>query len=325
MDITFYLVELLRLHDCVIVPDLGGFVTNYRAAEMDLANNSFNPPVKEIIFTAKLSKNDGLLVNYISETEGVGYFEARQIISEFVDEIWSKLENGEKIEFHNVGSLQYDRNEKLIFEPEVHENFLLEAYGMEGFQFPQLEHKEIITSKHVFANKEAVRPVFSTRRVRAILVVGVPILLALIFFPVTKFSWDRNPNTQVSSTTSIPMSIMGDPTVSNATDSVVTNKVPLKVDSAPAQTVVVAAQPENVTIKSSGRYRVIGGYFKSRQNAEKFLEKLKISGFKSEMKVLPNESFLVIVQSYTDKSEATLALKGLREAEPETGYWMSVN
>jgi len=244
MDITFYLVELLRLHDCVIVPDLGGFVTNYRAAEMDLANNSFNPPVKEIIFTAKLSKNDGLLVNYISETEGVGYFEARQIISEFVDEIWSKLENGEKIEFHNVGSLQYDRNEKLIFEPEVHENFLLEAYGMEGFQFPQLEHKEIITSKHVFANKEAVRPVFSTRRVRAILVVGVPILLALIFFPVTKFSWDRNPNTQVSSTTSIPMSIMGDPTVSNATDSVVTNKVPLKVDSAPAQTVVVAAQPE---------------------------------------------------------------------------------
>src|SRR5659263_213351 len=62
MDITFYLVELLRLHDCVIVPDLGGFVTNYRPAEMDLVNNSFNPPVKEIIFTGKLSKNDGLVV-----------------------------------------------------------------------------------------------------------------------------------------------------------------------------------------------------------------------------------------------------------------------
>jgi nucleoid DNA-binding protein len=325
MDITFYLVELLRLHDCVIVPDLGGFVTNYRPAEMDLANNSFNPPVKEIIFTAKLSKNDGLLVNYISETEGVGYFEARQIISEFVDEIWSKLENGDKIEFHNVGSLQYDRNEKLIFEPEVHENFLLEAYGMEGFQFPQLEHKEIITSKHVFANKEAVHPVFSSRKVRALLVVGIPILLALIFIPVTKISWKNDPNTQVSSTASIPMNIMGDPAVTNAVDSVVANKVPLRIDSAPAQTTVVATHPQDVTIKSNGRYRLIGGYFKSRQNAEKFLEKLKNNGFKSEMKVLPNESFLVIVQSYSDKNEATLALKGLREAEPETGYWMSVN
>lgn len=322
MDITFYLVELLRLHDCVIVPDLGGFVTNYRPAEMDLVSNSFNPPVKEIIFTGKLSKNDGLLVNYISETEGVGYFEARQIISEFVDESWSKLENGEKIEFHNVGSLQFDRNEKLIFEPEVHENFLLDAYGMEGFQFPLLEHKEIITTKRVFADKEAVRPVFSSRKVKA-LIVGIPILLALIFIPATKYSWNNNPNNQASSTTSIPLNIMGTPSTATVIDSVV--KVPLKVDSASVQTTVVPAQQESVAVKADGRYRVIGGYFKSRKNAENFLEKLKASGFKSEMKVLPNESFLVIVQTYTDKNEATVALKGLREAEPQAGYWMSVN
>ena len=325
MDITFYLVELLRLHDCVIVPDLGGFVTNYRPAEMDLSNNSFNPPVKEIIFTGKLSKNDGLLVNYISETEGVGYFEARQIISEFVDETWSKLENGEKIVFHNVGSLCYDRNEKLIFEPEVHENFLLDAYGMDGFQFPVLEHKELIsTNKRVFADKEAVRPVFSSRKVKA-LVVGIPILLALIFIPVSKYSWNNNPNTQVSSTASIPSSIMGVPATTAIIDSVIANKTPLKVDSAIAQPVVIPTQPETVAIKTDGRYRLIGGYFKSRQNAENFFERLKASGFKSEMKVLPNESFLVIVQTYTDKNEATVALKGLREAEPQIGYWMSVN
>lgn len=324
MDITFYLVELLRLHDCVIVPDLGGFVTNYRPSEMDLANNSFNPPVKEIIFTSKLNKNDGLLVNYISETEGVGYFEARQIISEFVDEIWSKLENGEKIEFHNLGSLQFDRNEKLIFETEVHENFLLDAYGMEGFQFPLIEHKEITGTKRVFTNKEAVRPVFSSRKVKA-LIVGIPILLALIFIPVSKYSRNNNANLQVSSTASIPKNIMGTPAAAVAIDSVAVTKNPM-VDS--AKSIVAKEMPANtqaVTIKSEGRYRVIGGCFKSEQNAEKFLEKLKGSGFKSVLKVLPNESFLVIVQSYSDKDEALVALKVLREAEPEIGYWMSQN
>jgi len=324
MDITFYLVELLRLHDCVIVPDLGGFVTNYRPAEMDLANNSFNPPVKEIIFTAKLSKNDGLLVNYISETEGVGYFEARQIIAEFVDEIWSKLENGERIEFHNVGSLQYDRNEKLIFEPEVHENFLLDAYGMEGFQFPLIEHKEIITTKRVFANKEAVRPVFSSRKVKALLV-GVPILIALIFSPVSKYTWNSNPNTQVSSTTSLPSDIMGVPAVKATIDSAAVNKIPIKTDSATIHPAAIQAQTATAVVKSDGRYRIIGGYFKSRTNAENFFEKLKASGFKSEMKILPNESFLVIVQTYTNKEEATFALNILREAEPQTGYWISAN
>lgn len=325
MDITFYLVELLRLHDCVIVPDLGGFVTNYRPAEMDLSSNSFNPPVKEIIFTGKLSRNDGLLVNYISETEGVGYFEARQIISEFVDEIWSKLENGEKIEFQNIGSLQFDRNEKLIFEPAIHENFLLDAYGMEGFRFPQLEHKELISTKRVFADKEAVRPIFSSRKVKA-LAIGIPILLALIFIPNSKYSWKNSSNTgfQTSSTTSMPIN---DPLVPSAIarfDSAGIGKASvIKVEAAVTQSAVIHTQPEPVAIKSDTRYRVIGGCFKLRQNADRFLGKLQAIGFKSELKVLPNGTFLVIVQSYSNRNEATTALKSLREAEPQTGYWMS--
>ena len=322
MDITFYLVELLRLHDCVIVPDLGGFVTNYRPAEMDLESNTFNPPVKEIIFTGKLSKNDGLLVNYISETEGVGYFEARQIISEYVDETWSKLENGEKIEFHNVGSLQFDRNEKLIFEPEVHENFLLDAYGMEGFQFPQLEYKEIIPTKRIFADKEAVRPVFSSRKVKALLV-GVPILIALFLIPASKYPWKSNPNTRETSTTSISANIMSVPVETTGIDSTTYNKAAVKVDSLIRQPAISQPQPESVAIQSNERYRVIGGCFKLRENADNYLAKLQASGFKSEIKTLQNGTFLVIVQSYTDKNEAMVALKGLREAEPQAGYWLS--
>jgi len=324
MDITFYLVELLRLHDCVIVPDLGGFITNYRPAEMDLSSNRFNPPVKDIIFTGKLSKNDGLLVNYISETEGVGYLEARQIISEFVDETWSKLENGEKIEFQNIGTLQFDRNEKLIFEARVHENFLLDAYGLEGFQFPQLEHKELLASKRIFADKEAVRPVFSSRKVKALLV-GIPILLALILIPVSKYSWNSNPGTQVSNTVSIPVNIMGVTSPTAIIDSIVVKKAAVKIDSVAVQPVVIKIAVEPTAIKPESHYRVIGGYFKSRVNANKYLEKFQTGGFKSELKVLPNESFLVIVQSYTDRTEATAALKSLRAAEPDAGYWMSVN
>jgi nucleoid DNA-binding protein len=329
MDITFYLVELLRLHDCVIVPDLGGFVTNYRPAEMDLANNSFNPPVKEIIFTSKLSKNDGLLVNYISETEGVGYFEARQIISEFVDEAWSKLENGEKIEFHNVGSLQFDRNEKLIFEPEVHENYLLDAYGMEGFQFPLLEHKEIIPAKRIFVDKEAVRPVFSSRRVKAI-VIGIPILLALILIPASKYPWKTTLNMQVSSTASLPDNVPSTSSFKVGSDSVQTESAAKKPDNkiniaTNPSSAVSKSQSSSVTIQSDAKYQVIGGCFRVRQNADNFLAKLQQSGFKSELKVQPNGSFLVIVQSYSDRNEATIALRTLREAEPQIGYWMSGN
>ena len=327
MDISVYLVELLRMYDCVIVPDLGGFVTNYRPAEMDLASNSFYPPVKDIIFTGKLNKNDGLLVSYISEIEGIGYMEARQVISEFVDQIWSKLENGENIEFQNIGSLQFDRNEKLIFEPVVHENFLLDAYGLEGFQFPPLEHKEMISAKRVFVDKEAVRPVFNSRRVKA-LVVGLPILLALILIPVTKYSSRNGSYTsfQTSSTTSLPIS---EPNMSSTlvtNDSTAFLKVPvIKNKPALTQSADNYLKPGGIAGSSVGRYRVIGGCFKLRGNADKFLEKLQSSGFKSELRVLPNGTFLVIVQSYTDRNEASAALKSLRQTDPKTGYWMSAN
>jgi nucleoid DNA-binding protein len=326
MDISIYLVELLRLHDCVIIPDLGGFVTNYRPAEMDLASNSFNPPVKDVIFTGKLSKNDGLLVNYISEIEGTGYMEARQIISEFVDEMWSKLENGEIIKFQNIGTLQFDRSEKLIFEPEIHENFLLDVYGMESFQFPQLEHKGAISNRRVFSDKEPVRPVFNSRKVK-VLVGGLTVLLALIIIPVSEYSFKKRSNTnfQTSRTAAIPTNglIISSNPVKADSDSIL--KSPKVIaESFSTQRAVNQSQTELISPKSGSRYRVIGGCFKLNQNAENFVAKLKSGGFKPELKVLPNGSFLVIVQSYTDRNEAYIALNTLREAEPKTGYWMSV-
>ena len=328
MEITFYLIELLRLHDCVIVPDLGGFVTNYRPAEIDLASNSFNPPVKEIIFTGKLNKNDGLLVNFISEVEGVGYMEARQIISEVVDEIWSKLENGEKIEFQNIGSLRFDRNEKLIFEPEVHENLLLEAYGMEGFQFPQLEWKEIIPSKRIFADKESARPGSRTFKAKA-LAIGIPVLLALVLVPVTKYSWNNHsfPMMQTSSTASLPVNgLPASPSVVNVEAGSVTKPSPAKEEPvAVAPSNRPAVQNEPAVIKSDSRYRIIGGCFKLRENAEKFLATLQSDGYMSELKIMPNQTFLVIVQTYSDKNQATTALKSLRQSDPKAGYWMSAN
>ena len=326
MDITFYLIELLRLHDCVIVPDLGGFVTNYRPAEMDLATNSFNPPVKEVIFTSKLSKNDGLLVNYISEVEGVGYMEARHIISEYVDQIWSKLDNGEQIVFQQIGSLQFDRNEKLIFEPAVHENFLLEAYGMEGFQFPQLEWNEKAAAKRLFTDKEAARPRGHARKVKA-LAIGIPLVLALVLIPVSKNSWNNIANSALQTSNTIAIAF---------------NNSLLPVKSAPIETATIAQNiaskkdsvvsvaaitpvVEQPVILSSGRYRVIGGCFKSRENADNFLQRLHQNGYKSEIKIQPNGSFLVVVQSYTNKNEAVGALNSLRAAEPTAGYWISTN
>lgn len=332
MDISVYLIELLRLHDCVIVPDLGGFVANYRPAEMDLASNSFSPPRKEIIFSSKLDKNDGLLVNHISESEGIGYMEARLIVCEFVDEAKSRLENGEKIELLKVGTLQYDRNERLIFEPEILENLLIDAFGLEGFQFPQIKHNEVFNTKRPFLDKEAVRPVFNTRRIKR-LVVGIPLLLALLIIPATRSTWKNYSflNNQTSGTASIELN----QTLPSNMTPASTSKELNSVASLPDQTLgnriePAVAEKKEITSPATAvesakpKFHIIGGCFKIRENADKLLDNLKSKGYQSKLDQFTNGTCMVTVQSYADRNEAQLALNTLREKEPQAGYWMLV-
>jgi cell division septation protein DedD/nucleoid DNA-binding protein len=341
MDISVYLIELLRMHDCVIVPDLGGFVTNYRPAEMDLAGNSFNPPRKEIIFSAMLKKNDGLLATHISESEGIGYLDARLMISEFVEESQSRLENGETIVLPLIGSLKYDRNEKLIFEPELKENLLLDAYGLEGFQFPQLKHPDIFVSKKPLRDKEAVRPVFNTRKVKTF-AIAVPLILALIAIPVKKEMLNNYKlfDYQISVTAPLSLkqaatSIMDQPASElSKTASAVTKPAEesniasanIKKESVSTTNPVPSIEParKNPTESLQEKYHIIGGCFKMKENAEKQMSHLRSVGFKSTLGQAPNGNYIVTVQSYADKDEAVLALKNLRDQEPKAGYWMSV-
>jgi hypothetical protein len=156
--------------------------------------------------------------------------------------------------------------------------------------------------------------------------IGIPVLLALIFVPVSKYSSKNTLNSifQSSSTTSIPINDRLAPSNIFKTDSATFSKVALsKIDSAASQPSIITSLAESVSVKTDARFRVIGGTFQFHKNAQKFFERLQANGFKPELKSLSNGSFLVIVQSYSDRKSATAALNALRLAEPKTGYWMS--
>ena len=63
MKFDTYIAELLEEHDCVIVPDFGGFVANYAPANVNSINHRFDPPYRKISFNKLLVHNDGLLAS----------------------------------------------------------------------------------------------------------------------------------------------------------------------------------------------------------------------------------------------------------------------
>ena len=63
-----YIVQLLRHLDCVIIPDFGGFVAQYKTASLD-GVTGYSPPSKQILFNINLKNNDGLLANKIARNK----------------------------------------------------------------------------------------------------------------------------------------------------------------------------------------------------------------------------------------------------------------
>ena len=338
MDISVYLTELVRLHDCVIVPELGGFISNYQPAGVDDTRNTFAPPRKEIVFNSKLTGNDGLLVNHISESEGIGYLEARQVIAEFVDEAWSRLENGERLEFTDVGSLHYDRHEKLIFEPERAENLLLDSYGMGDFHFPKIERNDFIrTTTSRFEDKDAVRVVFNSRKVKRLLI-GVPLMLALTLIPLSKHLQQGNGpvNEQASTTSSVLSVIDSTPTDTFvAADKIPAKSVPVESKTKPAADETLAentspvnnaAETVNVQTAESKsdatRFYLVGGSFKQEENAKQYQDDLIRQGYDSQIFTLDNGFYRVTIQSYNNRDEAMAVLDDLNKANPKSGIWL---
>src|SRR3990167_8453668 len=133
MKLDQYISELLFQYDCVIVPGLGGFVANYKSAAIQIVQNTLHPPSKGLSFYKNLTSNDGLLVNYIAQKEGLNYAISCQKMEEAVSLINRELKLKKKIFLQHVGTLFLDTELRIQFEPAATVNYLLDSYGLPIF------------------------------------------------------------------------------------------------------------------------------------------------------------------------------------------------
>src|ERR1700759_1843630 len=105
MKIEEYISDLLFEHDCVIVPDFGGFVCNYGSATIDPVKHLFEPPVKRILFNKGLTRNDGLLAHHVSGKLKLPYAEALNAIAQEVKRFKEDIEKNKRVVLDNIGLL----------------------------------------------------------------------------------------------------------------------------------------------------------------------------------------------------------------------------
>jgi len=288
--------DLLFEHDCVIVPGLGGFITNYKPAVIHPHNHTFTPPSKQVSFNTALAGNDGVLISAYAKSMDISFSEAKKVIDQKVHTIRISLLKGEKIEIDGVGYLFANKENNIEFRPSGKVNFLNEAYGLPKFDFNPIE-RTTLTS---VTSKPAVR---QTMRWAAIL---VPVAAVALWATMNTSTLNRVYDNYASFfPSSQPVNVAKPAPVKESKKTKVVTAPVVKQDKQEAPAIEVATP----VAEAGNKYYIIAGAFSIPENAERFVEQLKAQGYHASV-IGQNRRHLhlVSIESYSDLQSANNSL-----------------
>ena len=138
--------RLLLRHNCVIIPDFGGFVARTSPSEIDEVRGIIHPPKKSILFNQQLTISDGLVISEYALANDISFTASLEKIKQIICLWKEELKAGKTITIDKVGTLQLGENDSLQFVQDRFFNLLLSSFGLGSVKFIPViaEEKETI-------------------------------------------------------------------------------------------------------------------------------------------------------------------------------------
>ncbi len=159
IELSRHIEVLLLKHDCVIVPQLGGFVTQYVSARCEKNESLMLPPHRTIGFNSEMTLNDGLLVQSYMQAYDASYPETLRIVDDAVSRLKNQLRTEGSFEFHGIGVLRLNLDGTYHFTP--HESGILspELYGLSSLPLRPLKaSRETLVAETDSAEESQQKP-----------------------------------------------------------------------------------------------------------------------------------------------------------------------
>ncbi len=193
MDLLPVIRKLLFREEGLIIPGLGGFISQYRPAEIHAESGTFVPPSKEVVFNPEVRQDDGMLAGHVARMTGISTEDALAGIGKFVDELLKRLHEGDRVFLEGIGFFYLDAQGNAKFQVEAGTNLLLDSFGFVPFYLKEIhnENDTILKTSPIFRQAEALAPaalpgttlpVEKSRTVRRLLV-AIPLLLIFMLMP----------------------------------------------------------------------------------------------------------------------------------------------
>lgn len=318
-NINKHISDLLCEHNCVIIPDFGGFVANYESAFIDSRTNHMFAPKKSIVFNRSLKNNDGLLVNEIAVGEGLTFKQAKKELDKYILNLNESLSLHKKVFIDEVGTLLLTSDDKVLFVQSNSRNHLLDSYGFTTIQYPAIQRTSVqerfeekikhIDKAHLPSNKKPW------------------LKAAAVLIPLLMVSALGISNKDKIHSVYANLSPFGSSssTVVEAVETATTHLSSFDVES-PTNNIEEAvlffyeAKNNMTTVVKNEvpKHFIIAGAFSSERNANKMISKLQKSNFTSSKIVGKSKSGLyrVSYDGFVNSSDAILALREIKKTNP---------
>lgn len=312
MKIEEYISDLLFEHDCVIVPDFGGFVCNYAPAAIDPVKHLFEPPAKRILFNKGLTRNDGLLAHHISAKMKMPYTEALKYIAGEVKRFKEDIEKDKRLPLDNIGLLYMDEKGSLLFQQDTKLNYLADSYGLSAFYHLPVSAGNEAKVIPIYGERKKIRP-YAVAAAIAVLVASAFYFTVFEKPSNLRFSsldiFSKREASQYAFSPSIykelPKPVAEEAVILPPT----TVSVPASTTTTPAISTKVA-----VPVTASSFYSVIVGSFSIKENADNLVAQLvKQNIYASIVGKTPQGLYMVGYGKYASHDAAAIERDNLRK------------
>ena len=300
-----YIRDLLFRYECVIIPGFGALLSRHESARIDNQTSTFYPPGKSLSFNRQLQTNDGLLANHLASSEQCDYELALQKVRNFVGRLSLKLAEGETVEFQQLGSFTMNNEKAIQFVPDESMNFSTASFGLSSFV------QEVIDRTADQLEEVESEPLLfepASRVARPYLKYAAVGLIAIIASGFGGLKWYEGQVEQHNFAQRQEASGMVDSTIQVATF-VFDEMLPVT----------------EVSIERNiGRYHIVAGAFRIRENADRKVDELWSEGFRARY-IGANRYGLhqVVYNSYDNRSDALKELRNVK-ANHNPDAWMLI-
>lgn len=282
-----FLEHLLYDHECVIIPQFGGFVVNAQDYQFNAKEGKIYPKRKCVAFNEKLKTDDRFLTTEWAKKQSISQKEASYEIAAISKELKSQIISQGYLTIGEIGAFTLNTENRLSFTPNPDFNADLTVFGLFPVSLGYThQHKVVKPTLEVIPIAEDLPTTISEEYepVKLSRSVYVYALIAFLLAGLGAFFLTEPASNQAQSSLN-PIKIEKKETVS--VKATVAPAAPIQMDTVQKNTIdapaeISAEADQNVIY-------LIAASFQTLSQAEKGLKEFKSRGFDQAEIILKNE------------------------------------